>query len=87
MGVVTSDIGFRLSVTVEASEAGFDIKQGAGNIHQGAVIHGVGLAGELFHQFDLFGNDFAGYPKAQYGQSISDLAQARKQFFQFIVLA
>ena len=64
LGVVAGGIRFRLSVTVQASQTGFDVEQSAGNIHQSAVIHRVRLVGQLLHQFDLFGNDLAGYAQA-----------------------
>ena len=74
-------------VAVEAGETGFDVQQGAGDVHQGAIIDGLRLHAELVDQLDLFGNDLARNPQAKHRQGVGHLAQARQQIFKFVVLA
>ena len=76
-----------MSVTVQASETGFDVKQCAGDVHQGAVINLFGLGAQVFYQFDLLGHHFSRYPQTQHGQGIGHLAQTWEQVLKLTVLA
>ena len=87
MVLVAVGVVVRLAVAVEASQAGFDVEQGAGNIHHGAVVDGLHLVAQLVDQFDLFGDDLAGNTQPQHRQGVSHLAKPGEQIFQLSVLA
>src|SRR5690606_25382554 len=77
----------RAPLAVETGQTGFYVKQGAGNVHQGAVVDHFGLLAELFYQFNLFGDDLSGDAKTENGEGVGNLAQAWQQLVQFAVLA
>ena len=66
----------RASLAVEASQTGLHVKQGTGNVHQGAIVDHFGLLAEFFYQFNLFGDDLPGNAKTKNGQGVGNLTQA-----------
>ena len=76
-----------VAIAVQSGQAGLDVEQRTCDIHQGAVVDGVALGAELFHQFDLVSNHFARNAQADHCQGVGYLAHTRQQFFQLVVLA